>query len=182
MLKQLNIQQLLNLSEEEFLLYKAILENQKPTKNLGFHKAPNFMKLPYSKVGNIRLALSNPSKLYELFEMVYGVSKEQFFVQSCQDLFSCLNWINAEIEIISKIENQAFQDNQDSAVWEMAGGSKLSVFAHWNNQIMLAKEFSLTPQEVGEMPYEEVLTILAQRETHLDVMQKFNELKAKPNV
>ncbi|MCT4665624.1 MAG: hypothetical protein N4A45_10360 [Flavobacteriales bacterium] len=181
MLNQINIHELLSLSEEEFGNYHAVLKWQKPSAHLGYFQAKEFTQLPYAVVGEIRALANNPSEMPRLFHLVFGVSEVQFLNQQCQDLFTGLNYIKEQLSLIETIESKAFEsDNiEDSELWKQAEGGRLQKYSYWNNTITLAEKFGKTPQEIGQMPYHEVLTVLMQLKDHGETTKRFYELKQK---
>ena len=139
------------------------------------------MKVTYKEVRFISMLLKKGTTwndIYEVFEIMYGVSEDLFYYSSIVDYYSCRNYIFKFISDLHKRESNLLQSiDADSELWKAAGGDRLNKHSYVMPLIQLGERFNLYPLYLEDKPYNEILTLLKACKDKGEVQQSFDRLK-----
>ena len=142
-------------------------------------KESDVLKLPYIDVKYCIDLLSNSvswDKIAELFGVVWGCSKEDFFNAEITDYFPARNYIDNTFKLI--IENEsvlAKGSNVNVTKWQMSGGDRLNQFNNVISLDQLAERYGLYPFELGKKPYSEIFYLISMVKTINEVNYNYNK-------
>ena len=146
----------------------------------------NFNRLTFDEVEVIKSILRNPNlkDMKDIFMMLYNVrgsfkqsAENEFYEESIYKFFAARKYLINFINEISEKERKHLS-TEACEKWEMVnGGKRLAPVSHLLTKIRLAKEFSTTPREIGNMKYSEIFSILVAENRYNSVMKDYNQIK-----
>ena len=165
------------------LEYDLILTCLKP-KNLFVGKTLDTNIITYLEVRSlIKLATTqenNIDKMYQLFNIAFKCSEQEFYDANIEEAFSAKNYIVDFCIKTQEKENKLLKSiNVNTALWEQAGGNRLNKFSDLLPLVQLGEIYGIYPFELQNKPYKEILVLLTAHKIKAEVDNKYLELKNK---
>lgn len=179
-LEHITVKELYQLEEYDFLCY---MELQKVMNSKPFfckHKAIKITSLKFGEVARIKRVLQNPTfeGLQDVFKMVFGVKKTQYYNANVVDYFYGLDHIkNAIIEIVNR-EQKALKGKEDADL-DAAGVDRLSRFGELSTLIEVGKKFGKSPEEIEQWKYSLVFSIIFYGKVENEIKDNYSQIKMK---
>lgn len=183
-LKDISVEELFNLPENQFLEYQRILSNLKPKPFFGHFKSTEFIDLNFGEVSEIMESLDTLEGLTNVFCSVFKMKQSHFKNGKCTDFFYAFNWIKSQIKQIQETEEFAFNHKDfsgEAEKWKEANQGRLDKFGILNATVMLGKQFGVLPSQIEALPYHEVFGMLYHGKEFSQVQKEFNNLMMKNN-
>ncbi len=178
-MKQINLKQFFSLEEKEKIVYVFTLGSIKPKAIFKIEISKmtyNEVKQSYRKI----LEAKNECDIKELFIYLFKISEKQFYKIKIQDYFACKKYIEKFFIDLAEKESKLLSSiNEDSALWEMAGGGSLNTYSDVLSLSQLAKIYGGYPFDYGEKYYLQIIYLLKMNIAVGKVEMEFQRLKSK---
>ena len=170
---------------EDSSAYEIFIDTMNP-KNYFAGREGDYASLTFDEVEVIKGILNEPNleDIKDVYKLLYKIrgtfeksSDEIFFEQSVFDLFASKIYLVNFIKTISKREKDNLTGEPDEKMIMVNAGERLSAVSHLLTKIRLAKQFGVTPKEVGSWKYNEVFSILVAEKRYDDVLKDYNQIK-----
>lgn len=160
--------------------YDTILKHLK-AKNIFSNGTIDFDRLSFKQVKiclHLIKDINSKESLKELFCLAFNVN--EFENRTIVEFYAALNYLVKAFKELQLRETKLLKSiDQDSFLWEQAGGKKLDAFSSLMPLVQLGEIYSTYPYDLQEKPYNEILTLLVCHKTKSEVSNKYNELKFK---
>lgn len=141
--------------------------------------SPN--KITYKEVRSVVHLLKTGKdwdSLYEVFNIMYNVSREEFDSTNIVEFYACRNYIFSYINKTQERESKLLQSiSADSELWKTAGGERLNKYSNIMPLKQLGEIYSVYPYDLENKPYNQILTLLVCHKDTSSVQQEFSRLK-----
>jgi hypothetical protein len=153
-IKNITIKEYFTLSNT--LVYDSVFEFLKPTNEFR-GKRCNFKSLSFDEVSVLKKIIGNPTidNLRLIYKILY---KEWFDGGNVIEFMQSYKWILDKIKEVGERENKLLKSDTDYKLVQ-AGINNLNKFGILNTKINLAERFGVTPKEIGQWKYIDVLHI-----------------------
>lgn len=177
-MKNITVQEYINLSEDKKLLYDSLLNSIKAKGEI------NLDGLTYNTVKSINRKLKSNIQSFDdvcyIFELAYKISKGEFYSIPIVNYFEKKNYlINFFVNLLKKEAKLLQSFDSDLALWQTAGGDRLNEFGDVLPLSQLAKIYNCYPMDLGLKPYAEIIYLLRMNNVQSQVENKYQELKTK---
>lgn len=178
-MKQINVLQYTKLTPDKQLPYSTLFTSLKEKD----HFKIKINELSYNEVRNLFKRLSNSSEVEDIkyiFETSLQIDELQFYELPLQKFFQIKKYISNYFVNLQKKEVQLLQSvNEDTGVWEMAGGERLNEFSDILPLSQLAKIYGGYPFDYGTKKYVEIIYLLRMNNIQGQVESEYQKLKKK---
>lgn len=112
----------------------------------------------------------------EVFEIVFGCTKDEFLNASIVDYFPARNYIDNSFKMIIDNENNlAKGSNINLTKWQMSGGDRLNQFDNIISLDQLSERYGAYPFDLGRKPYSEIFYLISMVKTINEVNFNYNK-------
>lgn len=176
-MKQINLKEYLELPLREQITYASLLTHLKPFEAIKI----KIEELTYNEVKQCFKELKKDNCNIELvFTLCLKITSEEYYSLPIQKYFQLKKFIEKffislyqrEIDLLNSI-------NEDSELWQIAGGDELNEYADVLAISQLAKIYGGYPFDLGNKNYIEIIYLLRMNNKQSQVENEFNKLKAK---
>lgn len=178
-MKQITVLQYTKLSADKQLPYITLFTSLKEKD----HFKIKINDLSYNEVRNLFKRLSNSSEVEDIkyiFETALQIDELQFYELPLQKFFQIKKYISNYFVNLQKKEVKLLQSvNEDTGVWDMAGGERLNEFADILPLSQLAKIYGGYPFDYGTKKYVEIIYLLRMNNIQGQVEAEYQKLKSK---
>lgn len=165
--------------------YDTILKHMNP-KNEFQGNTFNRHKITYKEMRSLVHLLNNGKgweDLYDIFNICFKVTKQQFHSCYIDDFFAAKNFIIKYVK--DGLEREAKLLNSisvNSELWKTAGGDKLNVFSNLMPLKQLGEIYSVYPFDLENKPYSEIITLLVAHKQTSEVQEAYSNLRHRLKV
>jgi hypothetical protein len=178
-MKQITVKEYTELSPEKQLPYITLFTSLKGKELLTI----KINELSYNEVRTIFKRLSSSSEVEDIktiFVDALKIEEFQFYCLPLQNFFQIKKYISNYFVNLQRKESQLLQSvNEDTAVWEMAGGERLNEFSDILPLSQLAKIYGGYPFDYGTKKYIEIIYLLRMNNVQGQVEKEYQTLKSK---
>ena len=178
-MKQITVREYTQLSPDKQLPYITLFTSlkEKPLLTIKIND------LTYNDVRNIFKMLSVSSEVEDIktiFVDALQIDELDFYSLPLQNFFQIKKYISNYFVNLQRKETQLLQSvNEDTGVWEMAGGERLNEFADILPLSQLAKIYGGYPFDYGMKKYVEIIYLLRMNNVQGQVEKEYQKYKSK---
>jgi hypothetical protein len=178
-MKQITVREYTELTPDKQLPYITLFTSLKEKSLLKI----KINELSYNEVRNLFKKLSVSSEIEDvktIFLDALKIDELQFYELPLQHFFQIKKYISNYFVNLQKKEVQLLQSvNEDTAVWDMAGGERLNEFADILPLSQLAKIYGGYPFDYGQKKYVEIIYLLRMNNIQGQIETEYQKLKSK---
>jgi hypothetical protein len=178
-MKQITVREYIELSPEKQLPYTTLFTSlkEKPLLKIKINE------LSYNEVRSLFKKLSVSSEIEDvkyIFVNALKIDELEFYLLPLQNFFQIKKYISNYFVNLQKKEVQLLQSvNEDTGVWDMAGGERLNEFSDILPLSQLAKIYGGYPFDYGTKKYVEIIYLLRMNNVQGQVEAEYQKLKNK---
>jgi hypothetical protein len=178
-MKQITVRQYTELQPQKQLPYITLFTSLKEKALLKI----KINELSYNEVRSIFKKLSTSAEIEDvkdIFVIALKIDELEFYELPLQNFFQIKKYISNYFVNLQKKEVQLLQSvNEDTGVWDMAGGERLNEFADILPLSQLAKIYGGYPFDYGTKKYVEIIYLLRMNNIQGQVENEYQKLKSK---
>ncbi|WP_396195919.1 hypothetical protein [Flavobacterium sp.] len=178
-MKQITVRQYTELLPKKQLPYITLFTSLKEKALLKI----KINELSYNEVRSIFKKLSTSAEIEDvkdIFVIALKIDELEFYELPLQNFFQIKKYISNYFVNLQKKEVQLLQSvNEDTGVWDMAGGERLNEFADILPLSQLAKIYGGYPFDYGTKKYVEIIYLLRMNNIQGQVENEYQKLKSK---
>lgn len=178
-MKQITVQEFTQLAPDKQLPYITLFTSLKQKDYLKI----KINELTYNEVRNIfkKLATSTDIEhVKDIFQIAFKIEEFEFYSLPLQNFFQIKKYMSNYFVNLQKKEVQLLQSvNEDTGVWDMAGGERLNEFADILPLSQLSKIYGGYPFDYGTKKYVEIIYLLRMNNVQGQVEAEYQKLKSK---
>jgi hypothetical protein len=178
-MKQITVRQYTELPPQKQLPYITLFTSLKEKALLKI----KINELSYNEVRSIFKKLSTSAEIEDvkdIFVIALKIDELEFYELPLQNFFQIKKYISNYFVNLQKKEVQLLQSvNEDTGVWDMAGGERLNEFADILPLSQLAKIYGGYPFDYGTKKYVEIIYLLRMNNIQGQVENEYQKLKSK---
>lgn len=178
-MKQITVKEYINLTPDKQLPYITLFTSLKEKALLKI----KINELSYNEVRNIFKKLSISSEVEDvktIFINALKIDELQFYELPLQNFFQIKKYISNYFVNLQKKEVLLLQSvNEDTGLWDMAGGERLNEFSDILPLSQLAKIYGGYPFDYGTKKYVEIIYLLRMNNIQGQVENEYQKLKSK---
>lgn len=178
-MKQITVREYTDLAPDKQLPYITLFTSlkEKPLLKIKINE------LSYNEVRSLFKKLSVSSEIEDvkyIFVNALKIDELEFYSLPLQNFFQIKKYISNYFVNLQKKETQLLQSvNEDTGVWDMAGGERLNEFADILPLSQLAKIYGGYPFDYGTKKYIEIIYLLRMNNVQGQVEKEYQKLKSK---
>lgn len=179
------MKQYLSFSEKERLFLDDVIEKYvkknfelRITKNVIKPTYDDFWMMPWGRLNELREKISS-TNIFDVIQIIYDVTEEQFLELEILNVFSCYKWIISQIEIILQAEKDNISSEMSEAMKE-AGAEELIPFGIYNSLRLICPDLT-KQEEFLKLPYAIVFRELAFISKSEKIKENYNEIITRKN-
>lgn len=174
--RDLNIQQLLALPENEFAELHEVCRFQKASNQIRKKEAKPLFKQEFRLVAELKETFSSfdVGGFVKAFKELFGMSEREFFTLNIKDFYTAFNWIGDQLKMVYEVEKE-LQGDVDTKLIQ-AGVEKLNIFKELNILIAIGEKFSKPPHEVEKWSYEMVFSLTLHDKISNEIQTNYSKL------
>lgn len=178
-MKQINVKEYIQLTPDKQLPYIALFSSLKEKGSLTI----KINELSYNEVRILFKKLSTSKEvedIKDIFVSALKIDELQFYELPLQKFFEIKKYISNYFVNLQKKEVQLLQSvNENTGVWDMAGGERLNEFSDILPLSQLAKIYGGYPFDYGTKKYVEIIYLLRMNNIQGQVESEYQKLKSK---
>ena len=178
-MKQINVLEFTQLAHDKQLPYVTLFTSLKEKEWLKI----NINDLSYNDVRNLFKRLSSATDVKDvlwIFTTAFKITEAEFYSMPLQKYFQLKKYLSNYFVNLQKKEVQLLQSiNEDTGLWDMAGGERLNEFADILPLSQLAKIYGGYPFDYGTKKYVEIIYLLRMNNVQGQVEAEYQKLKSK---
>lgn len=178
-MKQITVKEYTQITPDKQLPYITLFTSLKEKALLKI----KINELSYNEVRSLFKKLSISSEVEDvktIFINALKIDELQFYELPLQHFFQIKKYISNYFVNLQKKEVQLLQSvNEDTAVWDMAGGERLNEFSDILPLSQLAKIYGGYPFDYGTKKYVEIIYLLRMNNIQGQVENEYQKLKNK---
>jgi len=178
-LKNIKVDILLQLPEDDFKRYFDILEHIRECREINGYEAKVFTELEYGQVKYVQKTIDSPEGLFKAFEWSYGVELKELKNWKATDFFRGVSFIKQQIKEIAAMEETAFSGGKTDQKLLDAGIEKLEIFSELNTLIAVGEQFNKSPEEIEKWQYQLVFSIMYHKRISGEINSEYQRLMSK---
>lgn len=168
-----------NLPEESQADYMFIVRALPPKQSVEGKKAKVLESMTFGEVSVLKQSMSS-QEVFKVVSMVYDMEIKALMGWGVFDFFSALYWVRDCLNSLVERESKLLSSEPDQDL-ALAGIDELSRFGDQNIMIDLSERFGCFPQEIANLQYSQVFTILWRDNIMRKVQKTVSQIKTMRN-